>query len=173
MRARRYSAGEFIAGNWMLLCDGCNAACHTLCCSPPLDRVPEGDWLCRHCAATDPVLPAVQRIPSAAPLLTTAHTDTSVDTALPGLSAAPSPVHSPSHGARGVWHIGCASPVPQVPAEWYAAGAGRGEGREEQPQALRHAPQPAQPPAAAPPPRGGGRVQMMSSGEDSSDSEEG
>ena len=34
--------GEWIEGNWMLLCDGCDTARHTLCCSPPLLAVREG-----------------------------------------------------------------------------------------------------------------------------------
>jgi len=32
----RNDKGEWIDGNWMLLCDGCGAGRHTLCCSPPL-----------------------------------------------------------------------------------------------------------------------------------------
>ena len=34
--------GEWIEGNWMLLCDGCDTARHTLCCWPPLLAVREG-----------------------------------------------------------------------------------------------------------------------------------
>jgi hypothetical protein len=33
----------------MLLCDGCDAAFHTDCLSPPLEAVPECDWLCPGC----------------------------------------------------------------------------------------------------------------------------
>ena len=36
-------------GNWMLLCDGCDKAYHTLCLTPQLQAVPEGDWLCPSC----------------------------------------------------------------------------------------------------------------------------
>merc|ERR1712146_746855 len=28
----------------MLLCEGCDYACHTFCCDPPLDAIPKGDW---------------------------------------------------------------------------------------------------------------------------------
>ena len=34
--------GEWIEGNWMLLCDGCDTARHTLCCWPALLAVREG-----------------------------------------------------------------------------------------------------------------------------------
>lgn len=33
----------------LLLCDGCENACHTKCDSPPLRLVPEGDWFCKEC----------------------------------------------------------------------------------------------------------------------------
>jgi len=33
----------------LLLCDGCNGARHTYCCSPPLLQVPEGDFICPDC----------------------------------------------------------------------------------------------------------------------------
>ena len=38
-------------GAQLLLCDskGCKRAFHTLCLSPPLDSVPEGDWRCPVC----------------------------------------------------------------------------------------------------------------------------
>lgn len=35
----------------MLLCEGCDAACHTFCCDPPLDEIPKGDWWCPDCKA--------------------------------------------------------------------------------------------------------------------------
>ncbi|PRW61222.1 Origin recognition complex subunit 1 [Chlorella sorokiniana] len=35
----------------MLECDRCLAGCHLACCSPPLDDVPEGEWVCPECAA--------------------------------------------------------------------------------------------------------------------------
>lgn len=34
----------------LLLCDGCDAAYHIYCLRPPLDRVPEGLWLCPGCS---------------------------------------------------------------------------------------------------------------------------
>lgn len=33
----------------LLLCDGCEAAAHTYCLSPPLSKVPRGDWFCETC----------------------------------------------------------------------------------------------------------------------------
>ena len=33
----------------LLLCDGCDGACHLTCCNPPLKRVPKGDWFCVDC----------------------------------------------------------------------------------------------------------------------------
>ena len=34
----------------MLLCDGCDAACHLTCTHDKLKEVPEGDWFCRKCS---------------------------------------------------------------------------------------------------------------------------
>ncbi|KAK4529558.1 hypothetical protein CCYA_CCYA01G0415 [Cyanidiococcus yangmingshanensis] len=34
----------------LLLCDVCNGARHTYCCSPPLLQVPEGDFICPDCS---------------------------------------------------------------------------------------------------------------------------
>lgn len=36
---------------YMLLCDHCNKGTHLYCCSPPLESVPVGTWLCRDCIA--------------------------------------------------------------------------------------------------------------------------
>lgn len=38
-------------GDVLLLCDGCDNACHLGCCDPPLKRVPKGDWFCLECCA--------------------------------------------------------------------------------------------------------------------------
>ena len=35
----------------IILCDHCDKGCHMFCLSPPLDAVPEGDWLCPSCVA--------------------------------------------------------------------------------------------------------------------------
>ena len=35
----------------LLLCDGCDGACHTFCLIPPLSSVPKGDWRCPSCVA--------------------------------------------------------------------------------------------------------------------------
>jgi hypothetical protein len=35
----------------MLLCDVCDNGWHLKCLQPPLDAVPDGDWLCPRCAA--------------------------------------------------------------------------------------------------------------------------
>jgi PHD-finger len=43
------ACGSTRPANTMLLCDGCDAALHTTCLDPPLEAVPEGDWLCPHC----------------------------------------------------------------------------------------------------------------------------
>lgn len=37
------------ASNKLLLCDGCDAACHTACVG--LTAVPDGDWFCKSCVA--------------------------------------------------------------------------------------------------------------------------
>jgi PHD-finger len=39
------------AEHQILLCDGCDAGIHMFCLSPPLDKVPAGEWLCPHCLA--------------------------------------------------------------------------------------------------------------------------
>ena len=36
-------------GEVLLLCDGCDNACHLTCCNPRLKRVPRGDWYCQPC----------------------------------------------------------------------------------------------------------------------------
>jgi hypothetical protein len=38
-------------GDVLLLCDSCDNACHLSCCTPPLKRVPKGDWFCSECTA--------------------------------------------------------------------------------------------------------------------------
>jgi len=50
---------DTLPSNQLLLCDGagCSRTFHQLCLSPPLDVVPEGDWLCPSCA--DPTQGAV------------------------------------------------------------------------------------------------------------------
>jgi len=37
-------------GDVLLLCDGCDNACHLSCCEPPLKRVPKGNWYCITCS---------------------------------------------------------------------------------------------------------------------------
>ena len=34
----------------MLLCDGCDAACHLTCTHDNLSEIPEGDWFCKSCS---------------------------------------------------------------------------------------------------------------------------
>ena len=36
-------------GGDLLCCDECPASFHLICSDPPLDDIPEGDWLCRRC----------------------------------------------------------------------------------------------------------------------------
>lgn len=45
----------------ILLCDACDAGCHTWCCAPPLRAVPEGDWFCPACDGEDPTVKAELR----------------------------------------------------------------------------------------------------------------
>ncbi|KAJ1260901.1 hypothetical protein BS78_10G267700 [Paspalum vaginatum] len=40
-------------GNVMLLCDRCDKGWHLYCLSPPLDRVPPGNWYCSDCLNSD------------------------------------------------------------------------------------------------------------------------
>lgn len=35
----------------IILCDKCDKGWHLFCLSPPLDKVPKGDWTCPHCEA--------------------------------------------------------------------------------------------------------------------------
>ena len=37
----------------IILCDRCDRGCHLFCLSPPLEQVPEGEWLCPICKAED------------------------------------------------------------------------------------------------------------------------
>ena len=49
---------------YMLLCDGCDAAYHTMCLNPPLDSIPEtDDWFCPSCdpSAQPPAEPVSSR----------------------------------------------------------------------------------------------------------------
>jgi len=34
----------------IILCDGCDRGFHTFCLRPPLEELPEGDWLCDTCS---------------------------------------------------------------------------------------------------------------------------
>ena len=45
--------GDDEAGNEILLCDGdgCVAAYHLQCLTPPLFEIPDGDWFCTACEA--------------------------------------------------------------------------------------------------------------------------
>ena len=36
----------------LLICDGCYRGTHMDCLDPPLDEVPEGDWVCPACEGT-------------------------------------------------------------------------------------------------------------------------
>ncbi|KAI0500585.1 hypothetical protein KFK09_018799 [Dendrobium nobile] len=40
-------------GDVMLLCDRCDKGWHLYCLSPPLDRVPSGNWYCLECVNSD------------------------------------------------------------------------------------------------------------------------
>ncbi|XP_043709984.1 lysine-specific demethylase 5A isoform X3 [Telopea speciosissima] len=45
--------GSGFHGEVMLLCDRCNKGWHTYCLSPPLKRVPLGNWYCLECINSD------------------------------------------------------------------------------------------------------------------------
>eukprot|EP00879_Flechtneria_rotunda_P009637 GHRR01010084.1.p1 GENE.GHRR01010084.1~~GHRR01010084.1.p1 ORF type:complete len:1075 (+),score=467.79 GHRR01010084.1:930-4154(+) len=49
--------------NNLLLCDGdgCDAAYHTYCLAPPLDKIPDGDWFCPGCAQLQNALAGATR----------------------------------------------------------------------------------------------------------------
>lgn len=51
----------------LLLCDACNAGCHTYCAQPALTEVPEGEWLCDACSGRWREQPRQQQPPQAAP----------------------------------------------------------------------------------------------------------
>jgi hypothetical protein len=36
----------------MIICDRCDKGWHTFCLSPPLESVPEGEWVCPTCVVT-------------------------------------------------------------------------------------------------------------------------
>ncbi|XP_043080112.1 bromodomain adjacent to zinc finger domain protein 2A isoform X2 [Puntigrus tetrazona] len=38
---------------YLLLCDGCDRGCHMFCLRPKVLQVPEGDWFCPTCVATE------------------------------------------------------------------------------------------------------------------------
>jgi len=46
-----YVCGSTSEGSVLLLCDGCDKACHLKCTKPRLRRVPKGDWFCTDCKA--------------------------------------------------------------------------------------------------------------------------
>ncbi|CAL8463591.1 g3125 [Coccomyxa elongata] len=43
--------GEAEEGDVLLLCDGCDNACHLGCARPVLRRIPKNDWFCSECKA--------------------------------------------------------------------------------------------------------------------------
>ena len=68
---RPFAPGEGCSVCWddadderMMLCSQCNAPYHIYCLDPPLDDVPEGDWLCPGCA---PSSVAATATPTCAP----------------------------------------------------------------------------------------------------------
>ncbi|XP_064982411.1 lysine-specific demethylase JMJ17-like isoform X1 [Musa acuminata AAA Group] len=40
-------------GEVMLLCDRCDKGCHLYCLSPPLEKIPSGNWYCLECVNSD------------------------------------------------------------------------------------------------------------------------
>jgi len=53
------ACGEGGGGRVMLLCDGCDRACHLKCTVPRLRRTPAGDWFCAEWCALEPWLRAL------------------------------------------------------------------------------------------------------------------
>ena len=58
----------------LLFCDHCDAGYHYFCVTPPLDGIPEGEWVCASCAppaaaASAAAPPAGPRIPSQSPVV--------------------------------------------------------------------------------------------------------
>eukprot|EP01043_Picozoa_sp_COSAG02_P058878 COSAG02_NODE_7403_length_3033_cov_3.831970_4_plen_311_part_00 len=43
------SCGRGDSEELLLLCDSCENACHTFCCEPRLDDIPDSDWFCGPC----------------------------------------------------------------------------------------------------------------------------
>ena len=37
----------------IILCDKCDRGCHLFCLQPPLEQVPDGEWICPLCIAED------------------------------------------------------------------------------------------------------------------------
>ena len=44
------SCGRGDSEELLMLCEGCENACHTFCCEPRLDTIPESDWFCGSCS---------------------------------------------------------------------------------------------------------------------------
>jgi ribosomal protein L37AE/L43A len=50
----------------LIECEKCETPCHLKCNDPPLDAVPEGEWLCSTCTAQQED-PSYQPVPSKTP----------------------------------------------------------------------------------------------------------
>ena len=62
----------------LLMCDGeCGRWCHTHCCDPPLDAVPDDDWFCPPCA-TERAKPVDSEQPAKFPKVTKSSASTSL-----------------------------------------------------------------------------------------------
>ena len=44
------SCGRGDSEELLMLCEGCENACHAFCCEPRLDTIPESDWFCGSCS---------------------------------------------------------------------------------------------------------------------------
>ena len=38
----------------IILCDRCDRGCHTFCLAPPLEAIPDGEWICPLCRRVSP-----------------------------------------------------------------------------------------------------------------------
>merc|ERR1712146_630270 len=43
---------SFEEGDFLLVCDACEAGYHLYCLSPPILHIPRGNWFCPHCTQT-------------------------------------------------------------------------------------------------------------------------
>ncbi|GAB4819362.1 hypothetical protein N2152v2_006408 [Parachlorella kessleri] len=122
-------------GDVLLLCDGCDGACHLTCCNPPLKRVPRGDWFCVDCvvrreaaaaAAAEAARPAKKAHPAPQQAAKRASKKQAVAAAASGQEpgdAAPAEPTAAPHKPSGRGRRASVAPAPSQAAGVTAAGA--------------------------------------------------